>query len=148
MPHRGRTTAILLATGAVVVLLLGVSSFWADIVWLFQTDAERILGRWNVVSGILDGQAVPESALGYCIFEGENMVAFNPHGGNVTMVYRLDEDHQPGWFDITQPDGRSQLGIYEFNGNTLRICTSKEERPATFESKPGFEDSLMVLQRE
>jgi len=148
MPHRGRTTAILLATGAVVVVVVGVLSFWGDIVWFFQSDVERIQGRWKVVSVIFAGQGVPESALGHFIFDGEKMTVSYPDGGKVMREYRLDENHQPGWFDITQPDDKSQRGIYEINSDTLRICTSTEERPATFEPKAGDRLMLWVSKRE
>lgn len=43
MPHRGRTTSILLATGAVVVALVAVVSFRGNV----QSDAERIRGECN-----------------------------------------------------------------------------------------------------
>ena len=58
MPHRGRTTAILVAVGVVVVLAVAVVTFWADIVWFFQSDSQRIQGKWSVPM-VIDGQAVP-----------------------------------------------------------------------------------------
>jgi len=138
MPHRGRTTAILLATGAVVVLVLGVSNFWGDIVWFFQSDAERIQGKWAFVSAVYDGQAVP-SEQEYCIFEGEKV-----HSVTEINEYRLDERHQPGWINM-----KSLLGIYELNGDTLRMCFSElGKRPIAFESKAGSKHILFVLQRE
>ena len=56
MPHRGRTTAILLATGAVVVVLVAVLSFKGDVLrgWL-RSDVDRIQGKWNTTSMIQGG---------------------------------------------------------------------------------------------
>ena len=154
MPKRGRTTAILLATGAVVVGVLAVVSFKGDLLrgWFHrQSDSERIQGKWKIVSIVESGQALPESKLGYCIFEGEMMLILDPNGkatvGSLPVAYRLDEDHKPGWFDTDRGLGEWNLGIYELNGDTLRICSSWE-RPTGFETEANSGNLLIVLQRE
>jgi len=145
MPHRGRTTAILLATGAVVVGVLGVSNFW-NIVWCFQTDSQRIRGRWKTVSVIMEGTTMPKS--GYIVFEDETTLRTVMDDGHKEILsYHLDETHEPGLIDIIRPNGNSFPGIYEINRDTLRICMNRE-RPTTFESKPGSRTALTVLQRE
>jgi len=166
MAHRGKTTAILLATGAVVVAVLAVVTFWGDIIWFLQSDSQRIQGKWKVVSAINDGQAMRESEPGrYLIFEGEKVLSPQPNGVKSTADYRLDEDHQPGWIDVInmQPHPtwdptwileESARGIYELDRYTLRVClrltTNKDvgDRPAAFESKPGSNNALTVFQRE
>jgi uncharacterized protein (TIGR03067 family) len=154
MPHRGRTTAILLATGAVVVVVLGVSNFWGDIVWFFQSDAERIQGKWRVVSN--DGA----ESIAFFVFEGSTLTMTNPFAGTNFRItaepdsavlekwsYRLDEQHRPGWFDMT--GFLPMRGIYELSGDTLRICVNMgEQRSTAFDSKPGRPHLLWVLQRE
>ena len=154
MAKRGKTTAILLATGAVVVVVVGVVSFWGDIVWFFQSDAERIQGRWKVVSAVLDGHAQPERELGYCTFEGEKMTSHDLHGSS-SLYHHLDENQSPPWFDLRFPDscGSGLPGIYKLERDNLTICLDqgrgRNERPTAFESKTGTpNDILIVLERE
>jgi len=140
MPHRGRTTAILLATGVVVVAVLVVSNFW-DIVWLLQSDSQRIQGKWKVVSGTEFQMR--------CTIEKQAMTFKVGREQVLQLTYRIDVGQRPRCIDTTRPDGTTYSGIYEFNGDTLRICASNVEtgeRPTTFNSKTDGE--VMVLQRE
>ena len=46
--------------------------------------------------------------------------------------------------------GARSYGIYEFDGDTIKICLTqgdKKDRPTTFESKPGAMHSLSVLKK-
>ena len=152
----------MLATGAMVVVVVGVLSFWGDTVGrLFQSDMERIQGRWKVVSIVVKGGAVPENEQGYFIFEDEGIKLFGPNGLKSSTDYSLDDGHDPGWVDLLPPgwedlgipeDEAPRLrGIYELKGNTLRICLSGDpdgKRPTTFESKADSRTDLIVLQRE
>jgi len=155
MPHRGRTTAILLATGAVGVAVLAVVNFWGDIVWFFQSDHEKIQGKWKMVANdgaesmtffVFEGSTLTTTKL----FEGRNIMVTTLGLGSAPLdkwSYRLDEQHRPGWFDMTAPF--PMRGIYDLNGDTLRICVSLEgNRPTSFESKESSFDWLYVLQRE
>jgi len=129
----------LLATGAVLVLVLTVDILQR---WLNRSDLERIQGRWKVVSWVTAGRAVPHLEERYCIFKGGKMQYLE---GNED--YWLDEDHQPGRFDLG-----TRFGIYELSGDSLRICVDMDpmlgDRPTAFESKPGSNYFLWVLQRE
>jgi hypothetical protein len=44
----------------------------------------------------------------------------------------------------------TRLGIYELNGDTLRICRAEagEERPMEFKSKEGTQTILSVAKRQ
>jgi len=158
MPHRGRTTAILLATGAVAVLLLVVTSFWGDIVWCFQSDMERIQGKWKVVSFTKNGRTeeptTAPGAIAALVFEGPILRIVRPDSlmrdGDI-MSYHLDQNHQPGWIDVPHSDKGLVEGIYEYSGANLSICLKPKkfgQRPTAFESKPGSNYFLWVLQRE
>jgi len=140
----------LLATGAVVVLLLAVVSFKGDVLrgWLHQSDLERIQGRWKDVSFKVNGMTSPINHGDYYVFKGEILRMIMGADREVVKSYYLDEDHQPGWFDMTSSKSRRLIGIYELDGDTLRICTNTQKRPTAFESKPGSENYLWVLQRE
>ena len=154
MNTKGRTTATLLAAGAAVVLLLAVSSFWGDIVRFLQSDADRIQGKWKVVSG--------SERFTSFLFEGSTLTTTLPGSGSgfdprERWNYRLDEDHRPRWFDMTNADGKvfhdgevlSFRGLYELNEDTLRICTNMSggRRPVALDSNVRS-DHLKVLKRE
>ena len=151
-----RTIAVLLATGAAVVVLLAIVSFWGDVRRgeLPQTDLDRIQGKWKIVSAVFDGKAIPKSELAYWIFEGEEILTLDSNGNAIVgpqpKDYRLDENHEPGWVDLDIVSGKPDLAIYEFNGDTLRICLSSVpgKRPTALESKAGSRNALMVLKRE
>ena len=100
-----------------------------------------------------NGRPAFKSSLGYCIFEAKKLMIFYGGGYHETMDYRLNENHQPGWFDATDKDGDARRGIYELDGDTLRICMppgsrGDTDRPVAFQSKAGPRHSLWVLQRE
>jgi uncharacterized protein (TIGR03067 family) len=141
-----------------VVVVLGVSNFWGDIVWFFQTDSERIQGRWKSVPTVLDAGRVAYSSFGDCTFKDDPIpFARDSVDGKSTADYRLDEDHQPGWIDMTIDEFNDKsplLGIYELKRNTLRIRfhgygESRRKRPNKFEPKaPPNHVPPLVFKRE
>ena len=158
MPHRGRTTAILLATGAVVVLLLAAVSFRRDVGLFLQSDAGRIEGRWKIVSMVGPRYAVDEDLLGYCVFEdgkwwffGPDDESGNPQGASMAH-YRLDEDHEPGRLYMIEGGIDWAPAIYELSRDTLRLCIKMEDKagewPTAFEANADSNSALWVLQRE
>jgi uncharacterized protein (TIGR03067 family) len=67
------------------------------------------------------------------------------------LSYKLDATKKPKWIDITEGD-HTNLGIYELEGDNLKICFpegGKDERSTAFESKPdSVNDILIILKRE
>ncbi len=153
MRHRGKTIAILLATSAVVVLVAAMASLRGNILqrWIHRSDADRIQGKWKTVLMIQDGETVTLSHPRYCSFDGEKVRHFPTDEPNETCVYQLNENHQPGWFDMILPNGDSHLGVYDLNRDMLRICVSNVaggKRPVAIESKDDTDNFLWVLQRD
>jgi uncharacterized protein (TIGR03067 family) len=52
-------------------------------------------------------------------------------------TFRLDPTTTPKQIDLVRPDGRSELGIYELEGDTLRLCLNTKRRPARFPGRFG-----------
>jgi uncharacterized protein (TIGR03067 family) len=76
-------------------------------------------------------------------------------GGQVVVeaTFAVDPSRSPGTIDYTLtagPDaGKPQRGIYEFDGELLKICFSApgEGRPAEFASTPGDGRTFGVWKR-
>lgn len=71
-----------------------------------------------------------------------------------SMTYKIDSAASPRSIDIVpnygEDKGKTVPGIYEFDGNLLRICArpkdAKGERPSKFVSEKGI--LLMVLKKQ
>jgi hypothetical protein len=68
-------------------------------------------------------------------------ITVDPSKNPKTMDYQMTEG-------VTK--GKTQLGIYELDGDTFRSCFSAPgaERPTEFTTKPGDQRTLTVWKRE
>ena len=63
--------------------------------------------------------------------------------------FKLDATKSPRQIVIKTPDGQELHGIYELNGDTLKMCFSQGNKaPTKFESPKGSEIVLLVMERE
>jgi uncharacterized protein (TIGR03067 family) len=110
-----------------------------------KEDMDRFEGEWSGVSLVLNGQALPADFVKSFkrVVKGNETTVLN--GGQVILkaTYTVDASKSPRSIDyqITQgPDkGKMQLGIYEFEGEMVRVCLSQpgSDRPTEFASKAG-----------
>jgi uncharacterized protein (TIGR03067 family) len=116
-----------------------------------ERDQKRIQGTWQAVSGEVAGQNLPKQRV------EDLTIAFADHKATVTTsngsresTYKLDATQKPRAIDLTDENGRMAPGIYEFEGDTLRICVNQggSERPASFRTKPDTRLRLYVFQRK
>jgi uncharacterized protein (TIGR03067 family) len=119
-------------------------------------DLKRMEGDWVVVSMVVDGFKVPDDdAMAYFRSVKENRYSVSRYrkaAGKGTI--RLDATKKPRAIDAL-PDGASDkasslLGIYEFDGNKLKLCFARPgtARPTEFRSEQGSGHNLTVWQRE
>lgn len=119
-------------------------------------DLKRIEGDWAVVSMEVDGTKIPdEDAMAYFrSVKGDRytMSRYRKVVGKGTI--ELDATTKLRAIDAL-PDGasgkgKSVLGIYEFDGNKLKLCFARPgtARPTEFRSKEGSGHTLTVWQRE
>jgi uncharacterized protein (TIGR03067 family) len=122
-------------------------------------DAKKELalldGEWSMVTGERDGQELPEAFVksGKRVArEGETTVTF---GDMLFMKARvaIDPGKKPKTIDYAVSDGlakgKTQLGIYEFDGDTVKFCFAApdKERPDDFTAKAGSGRTLSVWKR-
>jgi uncharacterized protein (TIGR03067 family) len=114
-----------------------------------KKDLERLQGTWQQVSQKWRGREVPEG-----LVKGEQVVitgstwqalmAGKKRGKPATLV--LDATKKPATLDIKY-EGETELGIYELDKDSLKVCVATDERPKEFASKPGSTSTLMVFKR-
>ena len=107
--------------------------------------ATELEGEWSMVSGFMDGHPIEGSMVKY----GKRVTRGNQttvqFGGQVFIkaTFTLDPGKSPREIDFVHTQGmhqgKTQLGIYECDGKTLRLSSSTpgQPRPADFEPRKG-----------
>lgn len=117
-------------------------------------DLKRMEGDWVVVSMEVDGLKVPdEDAMAFFrTVKGDSYTVsrYRKVAGKGTI--RLDATKKPRAIDARPAgaEGKSLLGIYQFDGNKLKLCFARPgaDRPTEFVSKEGSGHNLTIWQRE
>jgi len=108
-------------------------------------DLDPLQGEWTMVSGTMDGQPLDKSMLkaGKRVTRGnETSVLFGPQVF-MKAKFTVDPTRSPKTIDLVHTDGGSagqmQQGIYELEGDTLRLALAVpgKERPSDFSASPG-----------
>jgi uncharacterized protein (TIGR03067 family) len=119
-----------------------------------KKDEERLQGTWLVVSGEHAGKPVPaEMVQGLRqTMKGNRLTV---QSGTKTLgegTFTLDPMKKPPAIDVEliEKDGKTKrgLGIYELDGDTLKLCMDPKERPTDFKTKAGSEAKLTIYKRE
>jgi uncharacterized protein (TIGR03067 family) len=157
--RRLRITAVV---GLVLVVILYISA------WFPRGDAARIQGSWRVVRVEDSGLAVNEPFLmtRQYIFDGHRAIV-RARGRPVAVSwvgewvernikspsFKLDPTSTPKAIDLVLPDFSTMRGIYDLDGDRLRISFSGPSgkaamtRPTGF-SVPGSGARLVILERD
>lgn len=128
-----------------------------------QKDLDKLQGTWVLTAMEKNGNAAPEYVLGKLTvtFKGDTMVI----GGSFAAVkeedpvkpeftVKLDPSKRPKAIDATPLNGKFKgktvLGIYQPEGEELKICLPKQgdkERPSDFKSPEGSDLASMTFKR-
>ncbi len=120
-----------------------------------SAPATEFEGEWQMVSGIMDGQPMEKSAVKWVrrVTQGNQTTVYAGPQMMMKMEFTSDSSKSPKTIDYLNTAGsnagKSQLGIYELEGDLLKICVSAPgaARPAQFESGPGDGRMLTVWRR-
>jgi uncharacterized protein (TIGR03067 family) len=121
-----------------------------------KKDMGLLEGDWSMVSGEASGQAMPAEMVKTgkrAAKDGETVVTF---GGRVYFKakYTVDPTKKPKTIDYTMTEGptkgKTHLGIYEVNGDTVKFCFAapEKDRPTEFTAKEGSGWTLSVWKRD
>jgi uncharacterized protein (TIGR03067 family) len=143
----------------VLVVVAGVLLTADEPTAAVKKEMEKLQGKWVLVGGEREGEKIPEGALKeekiVLTITGEKLsVSVTRMGETKTLdkgSYQIvDAGAKPKTIDLTgfpKPDVK-MLGIYELDGNTLKICIGESARPKEFGSKAGSKSGVLVLRKE
>src|SRR5262249_3711103 len=109
---------------------------------------------WQSVSGEVNGNAMPPQIVSQVRFTiNGNMLGFRLKAEREDqMTLTIDPGKSPKQFDMTKVgSSQTNLGIYELNGDELRLCTpcaDKGVRPQTIASPTNSGQSVFVLRKQ
>jgi uncharacterized protein (TIGR03067 family) len=109
-----------------------------------KKDLDLLQGTWNVTALEIDGQEISRAMPGDAriVIKGDRFTSIGM-GPVYEGTLKLDASTNPRQlnmhFDAGPEKGNTNLGIYELNGNTWRLClaTRGTVRPSSFASKAG-----------
>jgi uncharacterized protein (TIGR03067 family) len=121
-----------------------------------KKEIAQLQGEWSMVSGSANGQPMPAEMLRQMkrVCKGDETtttmagqlfmkakISINPSKNPKTIDYRMTDG---------PTKGKTQLGIYEVDGDTFRSCfaTPGAERPTDFSSKPGDGRTVSTWKRD
>jgi uncharacterized protein (TIGR03067 family) len=120
-----------------------------------EKEMRKFQGVWTFESSKSGGNELPADGLKGLIitFEGDKHTV--KKGDEVIQVgtQKLNPSKSPKTIDVTMTEGPSKgtvmLGIYEIDGDRLKVCFDPQGkmRPTEFKSAPGSENFVNVHKR-
>ncbi len=109
-------------------------------------------GEWQMLSATMDGQPMDESAVKWVTRITRGSLTTVQAGPRVMMQFEFTTDpsqspKQIEYLNTSGPQkGKTQRGIYEFEGRILRVCVAApgDPRPTEFRSTPGDRRTLTI----
>ncbi len=108
-----------------------------------KKELDRLKGKWTVVSVERDGKALANFKDGVRTMDGEKYTLAPKTGAALMGTFKIDPGKKPKVMDMMPADGqykgKTLLGIYELDGDTLKICFGEpgKDRPSEFTSTAG-----------
>jgi uncharacterized protein (TIGR03067 family) len=109
-----------------------------------QNDRAALQGEWEIVSAESNGEPPPPGMFDGAkfVFSGDTSTLLGKEG-----TYALDASKNPRQIDFIRGKTK-QLGIYELNGDDLKLCVGPaDDRPTEFKTKPRTDHSMFFLKR-
>ena len=121
-----------------------------------KKDLAKLEGTWTLVAMEVDGKPVPEAKLvSASLTISSNKYSLTSRNKLHEVEIKLDASKSPKEIDMTFLDGpnkdRVGKGIYELDGDKLKICRSldpQDERPKDFKTEGRVNYFVMVWERK
>jgi uncharacterized protein (TIGR03067 family) len=144
-----RLCGVLLAAGAVLAAAADDKKDDA------KDELKKLEGTWQVVAAEQGGAALPEKTLKdmKAVVKGDMLKIVIGEATFLEFKFTIDPAKKPKTIDATSTGegdkGRQAPGIYELDGDSLKLCLGKaNNRPTEFTGKKGSGCSLFVCKRE
>jgi uncharacterized protein (TIGR03067 family) len=146
-----RSRSLPLGIAALTLGLLAASADDKD-----KKDADGIKGSWQLTAMTVDGRDASEAeAKAYKIkFQEKSYVQLINDESVEEGTYKLDSEKSPKTIDFIiekgQDKGKTQLGIYELDGDMLKFCVTNSgspDRPKGFDAKTGSNQMIFAWKR-
>lgn len=114
-----------------------------------NADEKQLQGKWIVESFRYNGNPVDRLKQAVREFHDGKYSLTPKSGEGIEGTVKLDTTKSPKSIDL-DVNGRIIKGIYELDGDTLRLCynLTSDQRPTEFESKPDSGLIVIVHKRE
>ena len=126
-----------------------------------EWEIKKLQGTWLLSYQQMNGTKLPDEVQaekfhGKMVFIGHKInYSVELPGFAFTFVYKIHPDQQPDAIDLELTDtvheqgvGQKFFGIYLLEGDALKICYNKNQRPTHFAAGAGSQNSLIVLKRK
>jgi uncharacterized protein (TIGR03067 family) len=121
-----------------------------------RKDLAALQGTWNLIAMETEGDMVPpEQFKGWhAVYEGDALTLWSESEARRHGITTLDPSRSPKAINTWDQDGpyddRTVPGIYELNGDSLRLCFARpgDQRPTEFTTKRGTGFLLVVYERK
>jgi uncharacterized protein (TIGR03067 family) len=120
-----------------------------------KKELAQLEGEWTMVSGEINGQAMPEQYVKTGKRVAKDGVTTIEIGGRLFFraKYTIDATKKPKAIDYQFTEGptkgKTQLGIYELDGDTAKFCFASpgKERPTDFTAAADSGRTLSTWKR-
>jgi uncharacterized protein (TIGR03067 family) len=125
-----------------------------------KKEQDRLKGTWELAGMVVDGMEVPKKLAEdhpfTLIFAGSEatFIAENKKSKGKAvrskMNIKLDPSKKPKTIDFIYLGGETTLGLYEVDGDSLKICIPQSPdgpRPDKLESKKETKTQVVILRR-
>jgi uncharacterized protein (TIGR03067 family) len=121
-------------------------------------DLQAFKGTWRMNSKEVDGKKFSEEEIKDVIATTDGSGRCSVRRGDKVIgegTAKFDPTTKPKTIDVTftagEHKGKTALGIYEFEGDTFRVCITRpggDGRPTEFSARAGSGRTLVVYKRE
>ena len=120
-----------------------------------QADLDKLQGTWDCKSWVLDGNRSPNDGRDFeAIYQGNLLTLKNKGQEYRHAIVTLNPARSPSAMNSWTLDGpladRTVRGIYEFDGEKLKVCFALNDdgdRPTEFDSQPGSQRLSITYER-